>query len=560
MTQTPLLTYPMEPKRSLAVSARLVLIVAASLLVAVPFVSVWTVLGLLLFSIPIFSFAGGAVLGALAISTALIDVAVPYTSTVTDVAAVAAAVLLLVGVLIMWRPASWHAAVALDCAAAVYCLVKGSVQLHGSSSPALDVAAVSVAVVLLALQAALLCGMWSYASADGCASAERALLKSVLTLPPGTEPQHLDVAGLHAIVLGPIAHVADPHNALPIVIMHGYMAGAAMFCFNMEALAAQHRLYVVDWLGCGGSSRPPFTPRSTAEAEAWFLDSFESWRAAVGLERFILMGHSLGGMLVSAYAMRHPHRVAHLFLVSPAGIPDSPAVDPTAATGGMVPSDPKRSPTPRAIPAVLWTTVSWAWNHDFTPARGLRWLGPIGPWVTQAAIRRRASRWILARPFTEEQLTHLGTWFYHNLASRGSGEYALKLMLAPGVWARSPIGPRLVRAAKAAATRDTSGERYAGPVTFIYGGSYDWMNSKFGDEVVRELRKLGVKHCGCFNVSPGGHHLYLESPAAFNSLVLSEIAAAAVDDASSGGGDGGGGSIRSPEAVPPMSASTTTKR
>ena len=39
-------------------------------------------------------------------------------------------------------------------------------------------------------------------------------------------------------------------------------------------------------------------PKHITIAEAQFVDSLEEWRHQVGLDRFILLGHSLGGTLL----------------------------------------------------------------------------------------------------------------------------------------------------------------------------------------------------------------------------------------------------------------------
>lgn len=71
------------------------------------------------------------------------------------------------------------------------------------------------------------------------------------------------------------------------------------------------------------SGRPPFTARTQEEAESFFLASLSSWKEGVGLggRKVVLVGHSLGGYLAAAYALRYPHHVQHLVLVCPAGVP-----------------------------------------------------------------------------------------------------------------------------------------------------------------------------------------------------------------------------------------------
>jgi cardiolipin-specific phospholipase len=124
--------------------------------------------------------------------------------------------------------------------------------------------------------------------------------------------------------------------------------GASFFFRNWESVATSaastgRRTFFLDWLGMGLSSRPSphllHSPSSTpiparvARAEHFFLDSLESWRESTGVDRMVLVGHSLGAYLASAYAVRYPHRVSGLILVSPAGIPHGPEYKRYAPSG-----------------------------------------------------------------------------------------------------------------------------------------------------------------------------------------------------------------------------------
>ena len=68
------------------------------------------------------------------------------------------------------------------------------------------------------------------------------------------------------------------------------------------------------------SGRPAFTAKDRLSAENFFINALDKWRDTMGLEKVILMGHSMGGYLAATYALQHPERVQHLVLVCPAGI------------------------------------------------------------------------------------------------------------------------------------------------------------------------------------------------------------------------------------------------
>ncbi|RYG44518.1 hypothetical protein EON67_11675 [archaeon] len=49
------------------------------------------------------------------------------------------------------------------------------------------------------------------------------------------------------------------------------------------------------------------------------------------------------------------------------------------------------------------------------------------------------------------------------------------------------------------------------------------MTASAGDKVVDALRAAGNARARVYRISPGGHHLYLESPDTFNDKVLHEL-------------------------------------
>ena len=108
---------------------------------------------------------------------------------------------------------------------------------------------------------------------------------------------------------------------IPLVLVHGLWGGVGQFYKNLDHLHKDRRLYALDLPGFARSTRIPF-PEEAEAVEAAFVSALERWREGVGLERLVLLGHSLGGFLSLSYSMTHPTRVRHLILDDPWGLGD----------------------------------------------------------------------------------------------------------------------------------------------------------------------------------------------------------------------------------------------
>lgn len=332
---------------------------------------------------------------------------------------------------------------------------------------------------------------WRQTSKEEAAQSERSILSRLVRskwqvedVPVGPQPEQY----MHTTLGG------QP-DAPPLVLCPGYGAGTGFFFRNLDGLAQAFRVFAVDWLGTGLSGRPAFTASDRASAEDFFLESLNAWRAKQGLQKFILVGHSLGGYLAASYALRHPEQVQHLVLVGPAGIPPKPEGWESRFLG-----------EPWSLRTQLYKLATSAWMAGLTPGSVIRGLGPWGPGLIDKYVNGRFS--VHGQALTQAEKECFRSYFYHIAAGRGSGEYALRHLLAPGAWAHSPLQERL--------------QELKVPVTFIYG-EHDWMNPAAGvavAEILDKVRERKVASDHKVEVVPNsGHFVFLEEPQWFNAAL-----------------------------------------
>ncbi len=276
-----------------------------------------------------------------------------------------------------------------------------------------------------------------------------------------------------------------------LVMCHGFGAGLGFFYRNYHGLSqvSGWKIYSIDWLGMGRSSRPKFIIKGKTideyveEAENFFIDSFEKWREIHQIDKMTLLGHSLGGYLAAVYALKYPMHVEKLILVSPVGVPRSPQSDPEFFEDGG---------------RKLSGWVVKLWNAHFTPQLFLRWLGPFGSSLV--------SKYTTSKFYLLEEIDQLDLhdYLYHISTATGSGEFAITRILEPGAYARKPLTDRL--------------HEIKMPTTFLYG-EYDWMDYHAAEKA-RKLMNVPVR---IERIPDAGHHLYLDNPTDFDKAVIKDM-------------------------------------
>jgi pimeloyl-ACP methyl ester carboxylesterase len=100
----------------------------------------------------------------------------------------------------------------------------------------------------------------------------------------------------------------------PLLLVHGLAGQLDHYTYGVtDRLTGRYRIVVVDRAGSGFSTRAPGTPADLDTQAAMLAALIEQLK----LDRPLVVGHSLGGALALALALRHPGHVGGLALVAP---------------------------------------------------------------------------------------------------------------------------------------------------------------------------------------------------------------------------------------------------
>ena len=110
---------------------------------------------------------------------------------------------------------------------------------------------------------------------------------------------------INGLALHYVEYPSPAAGAIPLVMLHGLTSAWGGWRRIAEHFALRYRVIALDQRGHGDSQWAGPDGYGTAA----YLSDFEQFVDRLGLERFILVGQSMGGHHTIAYTARHPERV-----------------------------------------------------------------------------------------------------------------------------------------------------------------------------------------------------------------------------------------------------------
>jgi pimeloyl-ACP methyl ester carboxylesterase len=173
-------------------------------------------------------------------------------------------------------------------------------------------------------------------------------------------------------------------NGRTVILFHGKNFGGYYWTNVIKALASSgFRVIVPDQIGFGKSSKA-FIHYSFHEMATWNRQLLDS----LGVKKTIVLGHSMGGMLATRFALLYPEHTEKLLLENPIGLEDYKTFIPYVTTAQQYQTELKS--TAESIKKYYQTSYFTKWEPAYDElvriAAGVTFSADFPRWAKVAAM------------------------------------------------------------------------------------------------------------------------------------------------------------------------------
>ncbi|MFL2935287.1 MAG: alpha/beta fold hydrolase [Myxococcota bacterium] len=287
----------------------------------------------------------------------------------------------------------------------------------------------------------------------------------------GMEPRQRRIPGAGGLTLNLLEWSEE---GVPMILIHGFSNEARIWDDFVPGVADHYRVLALDQRGHGESDWHPDAAYDYDD----FVADLEAVVDGLGIDRCVIVGHSLGGRVAMLYAGRHPEKLAGLVIVDSA-----PELDRRGTTRISMDTAEHKDPTFGSV------------------AEYERTLAHAYPAATAASLKRMAQ---------------------YGVRKTEDGRYALRMDTAfRGSVAGAQADAAAIEARHEAYREEmwTALEKISCPTLVVRGAASDVVSADVADRMVDESLEKGQLAV----IPQAGHSVMTDNPEGFNDAVESFV-------------------------------------